>query len=136
MRNAAGPKIERASRDLLWVTKPEVASLLDHHFGAGQKAAGTNMTSAGRLSICRPGMRAGSGYLRIVRSPTPGQRLMRLAARRVELVKRSALAALPNQFASCGIKAVTLPRWSASMSSADSPLSVISFALVWIRRKG
>lgn len=82
-------------------------------------------------------MRAESVYLRIVmRSRTPGLRLMQLAARRVELVKLSALAALPNQFASCGIKAVTLPRWSASMSSADSPLSVISFALVWTRRKG
>ena len=85
----------------------------------------------------RPGMRVESVHLPIVMRPrTHGLRLMHLAARCVELVKLSALAALPNQFASCGIKAVTLPRWSAIMSSADSPLSVISFALVWTRRKG
>ena len=56
-----------------------------------------------------------------MRPRTHGLRLMHLAARCVELVKLSALAALPNQFAGCGIKAVTLPRWSAIMSSADSP---------------
>jgi hypothetical protein len=65
-----------------------------------------------------------------------GLRPMQLAARGVELVKLSAPAAPRNQFASCGIKAVALPRWSANMSSADSPLSVISFTLVWTRRKG
>jgi hypothetical protein len=65
-------------------------------------------------------MRAESVYLLIVmHSRTPGLRLMQLAARRVKLVKRRALAVLPNQFASCGIKAVTLPRWSASMSQAN-----------------
>jgi len=34
-----------------------------------RRAAGTNMTSAGRLSVCRPGMRAESVYPRMVTRP-------------------------------------------------------------------
>jgi hypothetical protein len=68
-----------------------------------------------------------------MRGPCPFRALSDVGAHNGE--SALPLAAPPNQFASCGIKAVTLPRWSATMSSADSPLSVISFALVWTRRK-